>query len=115
MRTFRETDPDQYRLSIKAFNAGLEPIHVAPLQKGRQEDKGSLIMVFRTKKEADEAIQNGIVLEGRIHTAKVYNRECRVKQCFQCYKYGHLSSRCTNKQCCGRCGHAHATPMRGDS
>ena len=115
MRTFLNTDPAQFRLSIKAFNAGLEPMHVAPFHKGGPENVGLLIMVFRTKKEANEAIQNGIVIEGKIHTARVYNRECRVKQCFKCYKYGHLSSRCTNKQCCGRCDHEHATPMRGDS
>ena len=79
MKKFRETDPDQYRHSIGAYNAGLEPVHVAPLQKGRQEEKGSLMMVYRTKKEANEALRNGIVLEGRIHTARVYNRECRIK------------------------------------
>ena len=115
MKMFREMDLDKFRSVIKVFNAGLESMHVASLQGGRQDDKGFFILIFRTKKEANEAIQNGIVIEGRIHTAKVYNRKCRVKRCFKCYKYGHLSPRCTNKQCRSRCSHAHAIPMRGDS
>ena len=45
----------------------------------------------------------------------MYNRDCRIKQCFNCYKYGHLSTRCTNKTSCGRCAHSHETPMREKS
>ena len=113
MDLFRSKELATFRIAIKQWNGGLEPIHVAPLQPGREGDVGALIMTFRTMKEANEAKDNGIVIAGKMHTAEVYNRDCRIKQCFNCYKYGHLSTRCTNKTSCGRCAHSHETPMRG--
>ena len=101
--------------NIAQWNNGLKPVYISPLhaEKMKENDaKGALIMVFRTKREANEAIDNGLVIDGQIHMARVYDRECRIKQCFNCYKYGHFSSQCTNKQVCGRCSHNHATPLR---
>ena len=41
----------------------------------------------------------------------MYNRQCRSKQCFKCWIYGHLSTACPQKgrQVCGKCsgGHIH--------
>ena len=103
--------------NIKQWNSNLMPLWITPLQPGKLKEKdvnaGGIIVVFRTKSEANEAIDYGVVLDGNIHRACVYDRECRIKQCFNCYKYGHFSSQCTNTQVCGRCGHGHATPLRG--
>ena len=81
--------------NIRQWNNGLMPTWITPLHPGKKEEKdikGALILVFRTKREANEVIDNGVVIDGQIHMARVYDRECRIKQCFNCYKYGHFFS-----------------------
>ena len=69
-------------------------------------------MIFRTKKTANEILQNEIILENRIYIVRIYNRKCKIKRCFKCYKYEHFSFRCINKQCCDRCSFVHVTSMK---
>lgn len=113
MRLFKSMDLEAFKAHIKLWNGDMEPVHVTPMQHGKAEDdKGSLILVFRTKTEANAALQKGVVIDARIRTAVVYNRECRIQQCFNCYEYGHISSRCPNETTCGRCSKKHPTPTR---
>ena len=37
----------------------------------------------------------------------LYDRACRVKQCFRCYQYGHIGTQCNTSQTCGHCAENH--------
>lgn len=108
MKMFKKMNFDKYRMIIKIYNAKFESIHVTSLQKNKQNNKNFLIMMFRTKK-INKIIQNDVIIAKRIHIIKIYNRKCRIKQCFNCYKYKHFSFRYINKQCCNKCDYAHVT------
>jgi hypothetical protein len=36
-----------------------------------------------------------------------YERQCRLKQCFQCQKYGHIGTQCKAAKTCGYCALEH--------
>lgn len=54
-------------------------------------------------------IYTGMVWDGQIHLCQLYDRACRVKQCFRCYNYGHIGTQCNAAQICGYCTELHET------
>jgi len=58
---------------------------------------------------ANAIIYAGMAWEGQIHTCQLYDRACRVKQCFRCYNYGHIGAQCDAAQTCGYCAELHET------
>lgn len=42
-----------------------------------------------------------------MHRCVLYNRECKIKQCFNCYQYGHILPQCRAKTVCGSCSGPH--------
>ena len=48
-----------------------------------------------------------MVWDGQIHQCQLYDRACRVKQCFRCYNYGHIGTQCNASQVCGYCAEPH--------
>ncbi len=74
-------------------------------------DRASLIIELADSDEANKAMEEGLVIGSELHGCCVYNRQCRLKQCFECWKYGHISTSCPDKgkQVCGKCteGHHH--------
>lgn len=119
MKLFRELSPEAFLAHLRLWNQStlpeISPEYIGPLQPSKTDDEGALILAFRTAKEADSAIHHGIVIGGRVFATTVYNRECRTRQCFNCYKYGHYSPQCTNQTSCGRCAKAHPTPTRDEA
>lgn len=119
MRFFRELSSEAFLAHLRLWNQSTLPDikseYIKPLQPGKTNNEGALIFVFRTAKKADKAIHHGIVIEGRVFAMAVYNQECRTRQCFNCYKYGHYSPQYTNQISCGRCAKAHLTPARDDT
>jgi hypothetical protein len=69
----------------------------------------SIVIFTRCPKEANDAIVDGIRIEGRYYAAKRYNLQHQIKQCFKCQGYGHKADRCTRKTVCGRCAQEHET------
>lgn len=71
--------------------------------------KGSLIIELASPEEGNRALEEGLVIGSEIHGCCVYNNQCRSKQCFECWKYGHLSTSCPTKgkPVCGKCGGGH--------
>ena len=56
---------------------------------------------------ANAIIYTGMAWEGRIHQCQLYDRACRVKQCFRYYYYGHIGTQCNTSQTCGYCAELH--------
>ncbi len=42
-------------------------------------------------------MEEGLVIGLELHGYYVYNRQCRLKQCFEYWKYGHISTSCPDK------------------
>jgi hypothetical protein len=73
----------------------------------KERTHGSIIVDCTTPEAANAIIQKGISIGKEIRMAERFVRECRVLQCFNCYKYGHMAKGCTNAAYCGHCAGAH--------
>lgn len=72
-------------------------------------EKGSLIIELASPDEGNKAMEEGLVIGSELHGCCIYNKQCRSKQCFVCWKYGHLSTACPTKDqvVCGKCSGEH--------
>jgi len=69
----------------------------------------SIVVEFTDPEMANAIIYTGMAWDGQIHTCQLYDRACRVKQCFRCYNYGHIGTQCNAAQTCGYCAELHET------
>lgn len=69
----------------------------------------SIVVEFTDPEMANAIIYAGMVWDGHIHQCQLYDRACRVKQCFRCYNYGHIGTQCSASQLCGYCTGQHET------
>lgn len=52
----------------------------------------SIVVEFTDPEMANTIIYTGMVWDGQIHQCQLYDRACRVKQCFRCCNYNHIST-----------------------
>jgi hypothetical protein len=69
----------------------------------------SAVVEFTDPEMANAIIYAGMAWDGQIHQCQLYDRACRVKQCFRCYNYGHIGTQCNTSQVCGYCAEQHET------
>ncbi|KIV98429.1 uncharacterized protein PV09_09750 [Verruconis gallopava] len=70
----------------------------------------SLIVIEFTKPEdANRIIDENLVWQGEMCPAERYERQCRLKQCFQRQKYGHIGTQCKAAKTCGYCAQKHSS------
>jgi hypothetical protein len=69
----------------------------------------SIVVEFTDPEMANAIIYAGMAWDGQIHTCQLYDRACRVKQCFRCNNYGHIGTQCDAAQTCGYCAELHET------
>jgi hypothetical protein len=67
----------------------------------------SIVVEFTDPEMANAIIYAGMAWDGHIHQCQLYDRACRVKQCFRCYNYGHIGTQCSASQTCGYCTERH--------
>jgi hypothetical protein len=67
------------------------------------------VVEFTDPEMANAIIYAGMAWDGQIHTCQLYDRACRVKQCFRCNNYGHIGTQCDAAQTCGYCAELHET------
>jgi hypothetical protein len=78
-------------------------------REGKRKSTSSLIVEFATKQQANRAIREGMVLNAMQHDCELYDRSCKLKQCFRCQEYGHIGTQCNAEEKCGYCAKAHNT------
>ena len=82
--------------------------HVGWLTKEAHLKRASSIVAEFTEPEmANAVIYAGLVWDNQVHQCQLYDRTCRVKQCFRCYNYGHIGTQCNLSQVCGYCAERH--------
>ncbi|QKX57721.1 uncharacterized protein TRUGW13939_04840 [Talaromyces rugulosus] len=69
----------------------------------------SIVLEFTDPEMANAIIYAGLVWDGQVHQCQLYDRACRVKQCFRCHNYGHIGTQCNASQTCGYCAEQHET------
>jgi hypothetical protein len=69
----------------------------------------SIIIEFTKPEDANKIIDEGLVWQGEMCQSERYERQCHLKQCFQCYKYGHIGTQCKAAKTCGYCAQEHRT------
>ena len=72
---------------------------LAPLKVSKTE--ALLVFELDDVKTANRMINKGMVIRFGMHRCVLYNRECKIKQCFNCYQYGHISPQCRATTMCG--------------
>lgn len=86
--------------------------HITWLTKEATLKRASSIVVEFTDPEmANSIIYAGMAWDGQIHQCQLYDRACRVKQCFRCYNYGHIGTQCNASQTCGYCTERHESKL----
>ncbi len=69
----------------------------------------SLVVEVADAKMTNMLIEEGLVLDHTLQRCMRYNPACRMKQCFNCYRYGHISVHCEKSTKCGACSGLHRT------
>ncbi|KAF5669921.1 hypothetical protein FDENT_11387 [Fusarium denticulatum] len=77
----------------------------------------SAVVEFTRPEDANKVIDEGLIWQGEVFQCELYDRQCRVRQCFQCHKYGHIGTQCKATITCGYCAQEHPTrdcPTKSD-
>lgn len=74
-----------------------------------KKERGSLIVHFSRKEDQERATLKGIIIEGVVHTALLYNSRLQIPQCFKCSRWGHTQTTCKARDACGYCAGGHNT------
>jgi hypothetical protein len=69
----------------------------------------SVVIEFTKPEDANKIIDEGLVWQGEMCQSERYERGCRLKQCFQCQKYGHIGTQCKATKACGYCAQEHSS------
>lgn len=118
VRTDKENiDPNKQAEAIEKIqteNATLHPgvkvTYAGWLTKnGAKKTASSLVVEFTTKEQANRVIREGLVLGACQHDCELYDRGCKLKQCYKCQRYGHIGTQCTASETCGQCAEPHNT------
>jgi hypothetical protein len=118
VRTNKESiDTDNQESAIEKIESenailheGAKVAYVGWLTKeGRKKATSSLVVEFTTKFHANRDIREGLVLNAIHHDCVLYDRSCRLKQCYRCHEYGHIGPQCDAEERCGYCAGAHNT------
>ncbi|EKG09040.1 Zinc finger CCHC-type protein [Macrophomina phaseolina MS6] len=88
--------------------------YVGWLTKASPNKKASsLVVEFSRAEDANVAITGGMVWQAEMLSCELYDRTCKIKQCFNCQKYGHIGTQCQAPQACGYCAGQHSSKECG--
>lgn len=68
-----------------------------------------MIIEFTKPEDANKIIDEGLVWQGELFQCERYERQCRLKQCFKCQRYGHIGTQCKAITACGYCAQEHSS------
>ncbi|EKG09412.1 Zinc finger CCHC-type protein [Macrophomina phaseolina MS6] len=113
----KSIDPSDMENAIKLLQAENKPLlpsaeirYVGWLTKASTNKRASsLVVEFSRPEDANAAITGGMVWQAEMLSCELYDRTCKVKQCFNCQKYGHIGTQCQAPQACGYCAGQHSS------
>jgi hypothetical protein len=66
--------------------------------------RATVLVTFRSQEEARKACEQGIIWRAQLLDCEPYWAPLEPKQCFKCWKWGHIQRYCQKEALCGRCG-----------
>lgn len=85
-------------------------IHQQPQDGQPQKARGSLILSIANHEHQMEAVRRGVIIEGQLFQARLYDYNLRLTRCFKCSRWGHTQGHCLAPHpTCGHCGERHDT------
>ncbi|GAT19406.1 hypothetical protein RIB2604_00500100 [Aspergillus luchuensis] len=116
VRTSKESiDTDNQERAIEKIESEKAVLHEGAkvtyvgwlTREGRRKQASSLIVEFTTKYHANRAIREGLALNAIHHDCVLYDKSCRLKQCYKYHEYGHIGPQCDAAERCGYCAGKH--------
>ena len=72
---------------------------------GKEVFSGTIKVVFKDSESLQKAITDKIKINGMRCSVEKWEHTVKVKYCYRCLKFGHVSYRCRSKKAkCGKCG-----------
>jgi hypothetical protein len=93
------------------LHEGLEILRIAWPKKvtGSGKAHSSLIMEVATEAMANRLLNVGMLDPYQECLCELFEKNCRITQCFRCFEFGHMGRFCKKKQRCFKCaGKYHA-------
>jgi hypothetical protein len=84
---------------------------ISPLREHQRNPDAPTLSIrieLNTPEQVDYCIHNDILIGKRNYHAEKYMPQYQLKQCYKCYRYGHIAE-CTRKVTCGKCEQDHPT------
>jgi hypothetical protein len=110
---------DELLQDNKPFIPTAEIKHIGWLTRSATtKSASSVIIEFSKAEDANKIIDEGLIWQGEVFQCERYDRQCRLRQCFRCHKYGHIGTQCKATTTCGYCAQEHMTrecPSKNDS
>ena len=89
---------------------GLRIVRLKWLKRNRAKgDYSHMVIELPCPEIANRAIQQGLVHNMELKSVARFDRTMRIKQCYKCQGYGHLSHACHGYWTCGHCAGNHRT------
>jgi len=110
----RCTGEEQSRL-IERENSRLHPglkiQRVAWLRNPEHYKKTATSIIIETDsaEQANRLISEGVIAQFELKATELYDPNSRIRQCFNCQRYGHITNSCKHETRCGFCGGKHET------
>ncbi len=106
--------PDKTKEKIVTQNssicAGIKIERIFWLFTSKKDKRtSSLVVEVADAKMADMQIEERLHLNPTLHGCIIYKPACRMKHCFNCYKYGHVLVHCQKSIKCGACSSTSRT------
>ena len=91
------------------LHPGLQICRIAWTKRAVSEAKihSSLIVEVATAETANRLIKEGLLQDYSHRICEYFDKNCRLKQCFHCQKYGHTGTACKNALRCAGCAQGH--------
>jgi hypothetical protein len=68
-----------------------------------ENEQISVMLKFIFVETINAIIQRHLVWDEEIHTCERFFRNCKIKQCYNCWRYDHIESQCLLISKCDRC------------
>jgi hypothetical protein len=78
-------------------------------RKTPTKSASSIIVDFTQPEDANKIIDEGFIWRGEVFQCERYERQCCLKQCFNCQRYGHIGTQCKTTTACGYCAQEHSS------
>lgn len=89
------------------LHPGLEVIRMAWPKSAKGKTYSSLIIEVATAAQANRILYEGIVIGYTECNAELFEKGCRMMQCFNCYGFGHVAKACRAAPSCHKCEGSH--------